>query len=103
MRKKVSIFAILVASVFIGLPVEGFGFSRTVRETAVTERSEAQIVIAQTRRRRGRRGGYWRNGRWYRNYGQYRRSVVGNRRYRMVPRYYWDGGIRRRRYVRVYY
>ena len=39
----------------------------------------------------------------YKNYGQYRRTQVGNRRYRLVRRYYWSRGIRLSRWVRVYY
>jgi hypothetical protein len=39
----------------------------------------------------------------YRNYGQYRRTQVGNRRYRMVRRSYWDDGRRYYRWVRIYY
>ncbi len=39
----------------------------------------------------------------YRNYGQYRRTQVGNRRYRLVRRYYSNDGIRLSRWVRLYY
>lgn len=39
----------------------------------------------------------------YKNYGQYRRTQVGNRRYRMVRRSYWRDGIRLFRWTRVYY
>lgn len=39
----------------------------------------------------------------YRNYGQYRRTQVGNRRYRTVRRYYWNDGVRLSRLVRLYY
>ena len=39
----------------------------------------------------------------YRNYGQYRRTQVGNRRFRTVRRYSWIDGVRRARMVRVYY
>jgi len=39
----------------------------------------------------------------YRNYGQYRRTQVGNRRYRYVNRYYWNDGVRVSRRVRVYF
>ena len=39
----------------------------------------------------------------YKNYGQYRRTQVGNRRFRTVNRYSWVDGIRRARKVRVYY
>ena len=50
---------------------------------------------------RGRR----RNGRWYgyKNYGQWRRTQVGNRRYRWVNRYYWRSGRRYTRRIRVIY
>ena len=104
MNKKVTILAIMVLTVLIGLPVNGFGGVRGVSSNELTPGSVPQISVSigQPRRRRMRRGGYWRNGVFYRNYGQYRRTVVGNRRYRVVPRYYWDDGIRRVRYVRVY-
>jgi hypothetical protein len=39
----------------------------------------------------------------YRNYGQYRRTQVGNRRYRMVNRYTWQNGRRVTRRVRINY
>ena len=105
MNRKLTILAIMVLTMLIGLPVDGFGAARTAKDTAVTPGSGPQISVSigQPRRRRMRRGSYRRNGTIYRNYGQYRRSVVGNRRYRVVPRYYWDDGIRRVRYTRVYY
>ena len=104
MNKKLTILAIMVLTMLIGLPVDGFGASNTARDASITAGSGPQISVSigQPRRRRMRRGGYWRNGTFYRNYGQYRRTQVGNRRYRLVPRYYWDDGIRRVRYVRVY-
>ncbi len=104
MDKKLTILAILVLTVLMGLPVNGFGAAYTAKSNEVVPGSGPQIrvTIGQPRRRRMRRGSYRRNGVSYRNYGQYRRSVVGNRRYRVVPRYYWDDGIRRVRYVRVY-
>ena len=44
------------------------------------------------------------NAHGYRNYGQYRRTQVGNRRYRMVKRYYTnDRGVRLFRYIRMYF
>jgi len=39
----------------------------------------------------------------YKNYGQYRRTQVGNRRFRLVRRPYWRRGVRLTRWVRVYY
>ena len=104
MNKKLTILTIMVMTMLIGLPVDGFGASRTAKDSAFSAGSGPQISVSigQPRRRRMRRGGYWRNGVFYRNYGQYRRSVVGNRRFRTVPRYYWSDGVRRVRYVRVY-
>lgn len=54
---------------------------------------------------RGRKSHRGRN-RWtygYKNYGQYRRTQVGNRRFRLVRRPYWRRGVRVTRWVRVYY
>ncbi len=53
----------------------------------------------------GKHKGNWRkkNSYGYKNYGQYRRTQVGNRRYRTVKRYYWNDGVRLSRWVRVYY
>jgi hypothetical protein len=39
----------------------------------------------------------------YKNYGQYRRTQVGNRRWRWQNRYYWRNGVRLTRRVRIYY
>ena len=105
MNRKFTILAVMLMTTLLGLPLDGFGYSKTNTDRTVTAGSGPQISlrIGQPRRRRSRRGGYWRNGTYYRNYGQYRRTRVGNRRYRVVPRYYWDDGRRRTRYVRVYY
>ena len=105
MNKKSTILAVIAMTFLFGLPLDGFGYSTTNRETTFNSGSGTQVVlrVGQPRRRRARRGGYWRNGRYYRNYGQFRRTQVGNRRYRMVRRYYWDDGRRYTRWVRVYY
>ena len=104
MNKKIAIFALLVASVAIGMPIS-VSASSTATETAVTTGGAQISVRIGQPRRRYRRGGYWRNGTFYRNYGQYRRTQVGwrGRSYRMVPRYYWRDGRRFTTYRRVYY
>lgn len=53
----------------------------------------------------GRHRGNWRkkNAHGYRNYGQYRRTQVGHRRYRTERRYYYSRGVRLSRLVRVYF
>ena len=103
MKKKVGIFAIAVFSVVIGLPIDGSAYSPKPNSVTSGLITQIRVSIGQPRRRRMRRGVYWRNGRYYRNYGQYRRTQVGNRRYRLVPRYYWSDGVRRVRYTRLYY
>lgn len=66
---------------------------------------------------RGKNGGLWVGGQpgrrrfqgrnrityGYKNYGQYRRTQVGNRRYRLARRYYLRDGIRISRWIRIYY
>jgi hypothetical protein len=100
MKKKITIFAILIASIFIGVPADGFG-STTAKTNSVMSGDPSPQISVRIGQPRRRRGGYYRDRRW--NHGRYRRSMVGYRRYRMVPRYYWDDGRRHVRYVRVYY
>ena len=103
MSRRLAIFAVLFGSLIIGLPIETSAY--TVKDRSFTG-GAPQIIIStggQPRRRRWRRAGYWNQGRWYKNYGQYRRTQVGWRRYRMAPRYYWRDGRRYTTYRRVYY
>ena len=75
--------------------------------------SESSASAAEPQWREGRQSDRrWRSsrsrrrsGRWYgyKNYGQYRRTQVGNRRFRMRRQYYYRNGIRLSRFVRVYY
>ncbi len=102
MKRRLLIFTILFATTFLALPYESFGAAdRSRGSNAVTEYS-GQSWRWQRRRGRGRNRG-WKNTFGYRNYGQYRRTQVGNRRYRLVRRSFWDDGFRRYRWVRVYY
>ena len=102
MSRRVVIFAFLIVAMFAGLPISGAA-SATVKDTSLTPGSDPQISITVGQPRRRYRRGFWRNGRFYRNYGQYRREQVGWRRYRIVPRYYWRDGRRYTTYRRVYY
>lgn len=105
MRKKITIFAMLLATLILEVPAGGFGGSENKPVTVVpaNERSVNATAEQPRRRRRGRR--VWRNGGWvwvsYNNYPRYRSYY--SPRYRTVRRYYWDDGIRRSRYVRVYF
>ena len=104
MRRKLLIFTLLFATAFLALPVDSYASSdRSNERTNVANYSGAQDWRwRRARRGRGKHKG-WKNTYGYRNYGQYRRTQVGNRRYRLVRRYYWDDGMRLSRWVRVYY
>lgn len=99
----------MLATVMLSVPFEAFGLRSGTKPASISPADLERIALTigqQPRRRRMRR--VWRNGGWvwvpaYRNYGQYRRTQVGNRRYRLVRRYYYIGGVRRYRLVRVYY
>ena len=101
MKRKLLILSMLVGMTFFWLPVDS-------------------TVSAQNRQTKERRNGNpggnrqqiwqgdshhngpkWNHG--YKNYGQYRRTQVGNRRYRSVRRAYWTNGSRFYRWVRIYY
>lgn len=48
---------------------------------------------------RGKKKRHW----GYKNYGQYRRTQVGNRRYRWERRYYYRDGNRYSRLIRIFF
>ena len=109
MKKKLVTLALMAAFSFIALPVGGSEANAQRRWNG--DRSRYGCTYQRQRRSNDRR---WRDRRSYndrrqtrrlyryRNYGQYRRSYVGSRRARYVPRYYWSNGYRRVRYVRVW-
>jgi len=103
MKKKLSIFAMLLAITFFWLP----GDSNSVAAQNGQGKGHGNHGIDNNSRvwQPGKHKGTWRkkNSYGYKNYGQYRRTQVGNRRYHLVRRYYMNDGIRRSRWVRVYY
>jgi hypothetical protein len=98
MKKKMIIFALIAATGCFWLPSAG------TQVLANTTASIGTAVIGEGLSQPGKRG-KWRkkNAHGYRNYGQYRRTQVGHRRYRLVKRYYWNDGVRLSRRVRIYY
>jgi hypothetical protein len=92
----------ILATTFFWLPV-----GNTVSAQKGHGKSYGNNGISRSSRiwQTGNHKGNWRkkNSYGYKNYGQYRRTQVGNRRYRMVRRYYLDDGIRRLRWTRLYY
>jgi hypothetical protein len=101
--RKILTLAMLLATALIAFPYDSYA-ARSSRETApsYTESSGMQDWRWQRRQRR-RQNRRWSRSMGYRNYGQYRRTRVGNRRFRMVRRTFWNDGYRQTRYVRIYY
>src|SRR5215203_1577415 len=102
MTRKILILALLSVTTLFALPAD----ANAQREWRTRDRSYSGNTYSQNRwenrssRRRYRRV---RDTSGYRNYGQYRRTQVGNRRFRNVRTYYWNGGRRLSRWTRVYY
>lgn len=95
----------LFAMTFLVLPFDSYGQRGHGRGRGNDSYGERLYSQNRWENRRGRRRYQGRNRYTYgyRNYGQYRRTQVGNRRYRMVRRYYWNDGVRLSRLVRLYY
>ena len=103
MTRKILTLAMLFAITLLVLPFDSYGQRRgRDRDRSYRDYSYSQDRWDDNRRRSRRR---WKNRQYYgyRNYGQYRRTQVGNRRFRTVKRYYWNDGRRLSRWVRVYY
>ena len=99
------------AAFIIYLPTSSTAAVPGERTNSIAGIPMESTVLAQRGRGRGR-GRNWddrwsrrRSGRWYgyKNYGQYRRTQVGNRRYRTVRRYYWRDGRRVSIWRRIFY
>ena len=96
MSKRITIIGLLMFVITLGIPFESFAADRkTTNKAGVTEE-----ITWEQGKSRGRRGKSYRG---YKNYGQYRSSRVGNRRYRWVRRPYYRSGVRYFRTIRVYY
>ena len=93
----------LLTTFILEVPAEGFG-GFTNKPATVVPMANARVSVSAERPRRRRRA--WRNGRmvWisYNSYPRYR-NYYSYPRYRVVPRYYWEDGYRRTRYVRIYF
>jgi hypothetical protein len=105
MTRKILILTILAATAFFALPTDTPGYAdkrageNFYRENAGLQKRGWDNKGRRRRSNRSRNRSYY----GYRNYGQYRRTQVGNRRYRLVRRPYWRNGIRLTRLVRLYY
>ena len=105
MKRKIVVFAMLIATTLFWIPADNtVSAQRGQNKSHKSDRGRNFPGLWDDRQR----GKKWNQGRkkdahGYRNYGQYRRTQVGNRRYRLVKRSYWNDGIRLSRLVRVYY
>jgi len=101
MKRTILILTMLLALTFVTLPTDSYASG----EQPGKNKSYGKSGSWQKDSRRGRRRHQGRNKTYYgyKNYGQYRRTQVGNRRYRLVRRSYWRDGVRLSRLVRLYY
>src|SRR5688500_7364585 len=106
MKRKILICAMLLAMVGFTAPADSYAAGDQQGRRSSERSRGGQDNLWDNDDRRGRRRRSLRRNRntyGYRNYGQYRRTQVGNRRFRTVRRSYWRDGRRLTRLVRVYY
>ena len=100
MKIKILAAGLVAAFTFIALPAESFNVDA---QRSRWERRNGSYGYASQRDRRWNNRGKKKRYYGYKNYGQYRRTQVGNRRYRYERRYYWRDGSRLSRLIRVFY
>ena len=103
MKRKISVLCLLLAIAFVVLPLEASASSEQPGKNKSYKSKGWKNGSWEGKRGRRRYQGRNRYHPGYRNYGQYRRTQVGNRRSRLVRRYYWRDGTRLSRWVRVFY
>ena len=96
MNRKLAVFALLIATTFFWLPADSNSVSAQEKGKGHNRSNHSRVW--QPGKHKG-----WKNTHGYKNYGQYRRTQVGNRRYHLTKRYYWQDGTRLSRFMRVYY
>ena len=101
MKRKLLILTMLLAMTFVVVPMDSNAFGQPGKNKSHGRSGDWQRGSWDYRGRRGK--GKKKSYYGYKNYGQYRRTQVGNRRYRLVRRYYWRDGSRLSRLVRVFY
>jgi len=109
MLKKITGLVLLAATWVIFLPSQSAAYNSDKNNNSVNGLATENLILQQ-RRGRGNSGLWQGNNRrrnrrsyGYKNYGQYRRTQVGNRRYRMVRRSVWRNGRRSYSWTRIFY
>jgi hypothetical protein len=105
MRRKLVIFTLILATAVIAVPADSYASTRDSSKdrVAVYENGSQQWRWDRRGRGRGKHKGWKHARKRSRHYSPYRNTYYGNRRYRLVRRYYWDDGRRYTRLVRLYY
>ena len=101
MKRKILLLIFIAGVVFVALPDPTNAAHPAPRSIEAANGSLQKGWDKGHKKRRYKNRNRYHYG--YKNYGQYRRTQVGNRRYRVVRRYYWRDGIRLSRWVRLYY
>jgi hypothetical protein len=101
MKRMVGLLLAIVFAIGAWMPSEASAQRRF--EKSRVYRTQDREYRRNRRDERRRRNRFYRNTYGYRNYGQYRRTQVGNRRFRWSRRYYYRNGRRLTRLVRIYY
>lgn len=99
MKQKIAVLSLLIATTFFWLPSDSYSVSAQPGKSKV-HKNKVGVGLWQPKKR-GR--GHYKPYRGYKNYGQWRRAHVGNRRFHLVKRYYWHDGRRLSRLIRIYY
>ncbi len=104
MNKKIFVVVMLLAMTFFWIPADSSAVSAQERRTRVRQdRNTGGRQVQRGHRSKSWDRGRKKNANGYRNYGQYRRTQVGSRRFRVVRQPYYRNGVRLTRLVRVYY
>jgi len=97
----ITIFSVLMIGMW--LPSEASAQFRQYRQYRTRTYQNRDYRYSRNRERDRWRYRRYRNTYGYRNYGQYRRTQVGNRRWRWHRQYYYRDGRRLTRMVRIYF
>ena len=102
MKIKIVILAMLLAATFFLLPASGDSVSAQNKQNRgnKSDRGDSHRKISLwDQDYHGKK----KNTHGYKNYGQFRKTQVGNRRFRLQRHWYLRNGVRTSRTIRVYY
>ena len=101
MKRKLVILSMMFAVTFLVLPIDNTASAQNRYGNNGSRHYQPGRQRQVWRVKSKRKGPKWNHG--YKNYGQYRKTQVGNRRFRSVRRPFWVNGVRVYRWVRIYY